>query len=167
MNETMREKKLILDTSAILSRRVSLMVSNVATTPSVLDEIKLGKIARYTGFSKEIMEIHVPGEKSLDAVRDAARATGDLQELSITDIDVIALALDLSGILVTDDYAMQNVASRLGLEFMGADLKPIDRDIRWQYRCTGCGRIFQQHVDTCPVCGHGTKRAVRSYKKRQ
>ncbi|MEM0157204.1 MAG: PIN domain-containing protein [Thermoplasmataceae archaeon] len=167
MNETIREKKLILDTSAILSRRVSLMGGNVATTPSVLDEIKLGKIARYTGFSSDIMEILIPGKDSLVAARDAAEATGDLRELSSTDLDVIALSLDLDGILVTDDYAMQNVASRLGLEFIGADLRTIDRDIRWQYRCTGCGKIFQQHVDICPVCGHQTKRAVRSYKKRQ
>ena len=167
MNDTIRQKKLILDTSAILSRRVSLMQGNVATTTSVLDEIRLGKIARYTGFSSDMMDILAPGKESLAAAREAAEATGDLHELSRTDLDVIALCLDLNGILVTDDYAMQNVASRLGLEFMGADLKPIDRDIKWQYRCTGCGKIFQQHVEICPVCGHQTKRAVRSYKKRQ
>ncbi len=167
MNDAIRGKKLILDTSAILSRRVSLMQGNVVTTPSVLDEIRLGKIARYTGFSSDMMDILAPGRESLSAAREAAEATGDLHELSSTDLDVIALCLDLHGILVTDDYAMQNVASRLGLEFMGADLKPIDRDIRWQYRCTGCGKTFQQHVEICPVCGHQTKRAVRSYKKRQ
>jgi len=167
MNDAIRQKKLILDTSAILSRRVSLMQGNVVTTPSVLDEIRLGKIARYTGFSSDMMDILAPGRESLSAAREAAEATGDLHELSSTDLDVIALCLDLHGILVTDDYAMQNVASRLGLEFMGADLKPIDRDIRWQYRCTGCGKTFQQHVEICPVCGHQTKRAVRSYKKRQ
>ena len=167
MNDTIRQKKLILDTSAILSRRMSLMQGNVATTPSVLDEIRLGKIARYTGFSSDTMDILAPGKESLAAAREAAEATGDLHELSSTDLDVIALCLDLGGILVTDDYAMQNVASRLGLEFMGADLKSIDRDIRWQYRCTGCGKTFQQHVEICPVCGHQTKRAVRSYKKRQ
>ena len=167
MNDTIRQKKLILDTSAILSRRVSLMQGNVATTTSVLDEIRLGKIARYTGFSSDMMDILAPGKESLAAAREAAEATGDLHELSRTDLDVIALCLDLNGILVTDDYAMQNVASRLGLEFMGADLKPIDRDIKWQYRCTGCGKIFQQHVEICQVCGHQTKRAVRSYKKRQ
>ena len=167
MNDTIRQKKLILDTSAILSRRVSLMQGNVATTTSVLDEIRLGKIARYTSFSSDMMDIVTPGKESLCAARKAAEETGDLHELSSTDLDVIALCLDLNGILVTDDYAMQNVASRLGLEFMGADLKPIDRDIKWQYRCTGCGKIFQQHVEICPVCGHQTKRAVRSYKKRQ
>lgn len=167
MNDTIHEKKLILDTSAILSIRVSLMQGNLATTPSVLDEIRLGKIARYTDLGSEMMDILMPRKDSLTAAREAAQATGDLHELSSTDLDVIALCLDLGGILVTDDYAMQNVASRLGLDFMGADLKPIDRDIRWQYRCTGCGKTFRQHVEVCPVCGHQTKRAVRSYKKRE
>ncbi len=166
-DDKIHDRKLILDTSAILSRRVSLMNGNIVTTPSVLDEIRLGKIARYTGFSSDMMDILAPGKESLYAAKEAARATGDLHELSSTDLDVIALCLELNGILVTDDYAMQNVASRLGIEFMGADLKPIERDIKWQYRCTGCGKTFQQHVEICPVCGHQTKRAVRSYKKRQ
>jgi len=56
-----------------------------------------------------------PGPEVLDNVRRAARGSGDAAELSDTDTRLIATALELSATLVTDDYAMQNVAERLDI----------------------------------------------------
>jgi UPF0271 protein len=55
--------------------------------------------------------------------------------------------------LVTDDYAMQNVAERLDL-----DIEPIARDgiteaREWRFQCVGCGRTFDEQRERCPICG--------------
>ena len=103
---------------------------------------------------------------SISRVKDAARETGDLEKLSRTDIDVVAVALELGGTIVTDDFAIENVASRLGLKFLGADLKPISREVKWQFRCTGCGKRFSAHTKECPICGHEVRRIAKSYNRR-
>ena len=159
------DKIFVLDTSAILARRINLSSGDIITVPSVLNEIRLGRIARAMDFTGENLRIVSPRQESTKKVLDAARETGDIDELSRTDIDVLAAALETGGIMVTDDYAMQNVASRLGMEFIGADLKSIGKEINWVYRCTGCGRKYSRRQDSCPVCGHALKRTVRTYRK--
>ena len=68
--------------------------------------------------------------------------------------------------MVRDDFAIENVASKLGLTILGADLKPISKAITWQFRCTGCGRRYREFVKECSICGHTVKRSVKSYKRR-
>ncbi|HEX69286.1 MAG TPA: hypothetical protein ENG10_03210, partial [Candidatus Bathyarchaeota archaeon] len=51
-----------------------------------------------------------------------SKRTGDFKYLSQADIEVLALALQLKNsgenpTVVTDDYSMQNVANKLGIEF--------------------------------------------------
>lgn len=162
----MKDKPLVLDTSAILSRKLNLGQENIIVPNSVMDEIKLGKMARSLSWHEESLDLREPSPDSLKKVREAATETGDFKALSSTDMDVIALALDTGGIVVSDDFAIENVSSRLGISFIGADLKPITKDIKWQFRCTGCGEKFSEHVENCPICGHSVKRAVKSYKRR-
>lgn len=49
---------------------------------------------------------------------ETAQKSGDLPVLSHADIEAIALALPKSATLVTDDYAMQNVAEYLGIKWL-------------------------------------------------
>lgn len=162
----MNSEILVLDTSAILSRKFNLTQENLVIPESVMEEIRLGKIARNLSWQEEDLRIFRPGESSVSKVREAASLTGDLEKLSATDIDVIAVALEVGGTVVTDDFAIENVSSRLGLKFLGADLKPISREIKWQFRCTGCGKRFSSHLKECPVCGHEVRRIVKRYSKR-
>jgi UPF0271 protein len=32
-------------------------------------------------------------------------------------------------------------------------LKGITRVIRWNYLCTGCGKVFKEEHPDCPICG--------------
>lgn len=162
----MNQGILVLDTSAILSRKFNLTEENLVIPESVMDEIRLGRIARNLAWQEEGLKIFRPGAKSILLAREAATITGDLEKLSQTDIDVIAVALELDGTIVTDDFAIENVASKLGLKFLGADLRPISREIKWQFRCTGCGKRFSAHVKECPVCGHEVRRIAKSYNQR-
>lgn len=130
-----------------------------------MEEIKLGKIARSMAWHEENLKVVEPSRATLEKVREAARETGDIYVLSATDMDVIAVALEAGGIIVSDDYAIENVSSKLGLKFLGADLKPISKSITWQYRCTGCGQKYEEFVKACKICGHAVKRTVKSYKR--
>lgn len=90
---------------------------------------------------------------SLSKVREAAKGTGDSSRLSRTDMEVLALAYELKAAVVTDDYSIQNLASVLGLEFMPMNMKGITKVVRWNYLCTGCGKVFKESHPDCPVCG--------------
>lgn len=161
----MTEEIFVIDTSAILSRKINVSQNNFIIPSSVMEEIRLGKIARNLSWQEEDLFIMQPSKESVETVKRTAKETGDLPVLSKTDIDVIAVALDKKGTVVSDDFAIENVASKLGLKFVGADLRQISRIIKWQFRCTGCGKRFAEHVDVCPVCGHGVRRTVKSYKR--
>ncbi len=156
---------LVIDTSAILSRKLNIGQENFVIPSSVMEEIKLGKIARAMIWHEENLNVKRATRESIEMVRKAAKETGDISELSATDIEVIAVALDIQGTVVSDDFAIENVSSRLGLQFLGADLKPISKSITWQFTCTGCGEKYREFVRTCHICGHDVKRSVKSYKR--
>ena len=103
------------------------------------------------------MRLETPSDEAVRAVRDAAKDTGDASVLSETDTRLIALAHDEEATLVTDDYAMQNVASRLGLETRGAGKDEIEEERDWRYQCVGCGRVYDEKKP-CEVCGSETTR---------
>ena len=157
-------KTYVLDTSAILSGKFNLSEGNFLISRNVINEIKLGKVSRLLSMSISSLRVVTPSNKTVQAVKTAAKETGDLQELSDTDIGLIAIALETKSTLVTDDFAMENVANFLGIEFAGADLKKIGYKITWGYRCTGCGQRFSEYSDVCPVCGHKLKRFAKKYK---
>lgn len=99
---------------------------------------------------------------SLSKVREVAKGTGDSSRLSKTDIELLALALELKAIMATDDYSIQNLASVLGVEFMPMNMKGITKVVRWNYLCTGCGKVFKEPQPDCPVCGS----ALRTTRRR-
>jgi UPF0271 protein len=57
-------------------------------------------------------------------------------------------------ILVTDDYAIQNVASLLKIQVDNILQPTIGKTYRWTRVCRGCGRKVE--AETCPVCGSDT-----------
>lgn len=108
------------------------------------------------------LEVREPTSSSVEKVEDAARETGDDARVSEADIEVLALALELDLPILTDDYSIQNLAHHLGMAYIPVGEKGITRKIEWTYRCKGCGKYFDERVETCPVCGSD----VRSARKR-
>jgi UPF0271 protein len=90
---------------------------------------------------------------ALSKVKEAAKGTGDSSRLSRTDMELLGLALELKAAVVTDDYSIQNLASVLGIEYMPMNMKGITKVVRWNYLCTGCGKVFKEPQPDCPVCG--------------
>ncbi len=131
----------------------------VVTVPSVVEELR-DENARTT---MELMNVRV--EPALDSfkkeVRSKAGITRDSEELSGTDIDILAKALEYSHredtVLVTDDFAIQNTAIQLGIKVMPAGQRKIKDVLMWEKQCTGCKRRFPEG-DVCPVCGSPMKK---------
>ena len=126
---------------------------STATIPSVREELQDEAAYRFDAMEGSGMHIQIPEEGTVERVRRAAEQTGDLEVLSDTDVRLLAATLELGGTVVTDDYAVQNVAEKLDL---GVDLiaqEGIDEQRDWQFQCQGCGREFDEHRSRCPICG--------------
>lgn len=110
----------VLDASAVINTD-SLDVIEAYTTPSVMKELKtLGARSLMDIIQiQNKLSIREPKESYLKKVREKAREVGSLRKLSETDLGVLALALEKSGEIYTDDYTLQNVAAHLDLKYRG------------------------------------------------
>ena len=103
---------------------------------------------------------------SMDRVTEAARGSGDLGRLSPVDMTVLALALDVDGTILSDDYSIQNVARILGIPFRAVGTAGIKKVAKWNYQCTGCHKWYKEKLPECPVCG-SPMRACRKRRSRE
>jgi UPF0271 protein len=130
---------------------------NIYTVPEVTRELRSSdaEVALQESL-KEGLKIESPLKTDVALVTEKAKSTGDYLRLSQADIDLLAKALEVSGILVTDDYSIQNVAARLGIETQQIQQARIKRVLKWRRRCVGCGRLYESET-ICPVCGSDVK----------
>ena len=140
------------------------------TTPKVVEEVKDPESRLFLEglISAGKVKVLVPSRESVEAVKEAARKTGELGELSEADIEVLALAYELRGTLFTDDYNLQNIAKTLGIEFKTLK-RGIKRVIRWNYVCIGCGKKFSEMPPDgiCPDCGSPVRLLPKRKRRRQ
>lgn len=170
MGHMTAEKKpaiFILDTSAILSGKpLTLDIKRAVTTSGVSHEIQPGgrDYRTFLFLQEQGLSVHDPTKESIRKIHRAATESGDIGRLSNADIEVLALALDLNQdqqtIIITDDYSIQNVSYILGIRFEPISQSGITKRFKWNWRCSGCGKIFTTHVSTCPICGASTKQIV-------
>lgn len=150
---------LVLDTSAFFLAIP--LQGELWTVPRVEGELKdLRGKARFGVLMDEGMEIRPPIPASVRKAREASIKSGDERVLSDTDLDLIALALDVRGTIVTDDFALQNTARVLGLSVRSI-IQRESAPREWRIRCIGCGKYFDQmpsKAGDCPVCGSALKR---------
>ncbi|PSQ42326.1 DNA-binding protein [Halobacteriales archaeon SW_7_68_16] len=129
-----------------------------ATVPPVREELEDESAYRFDAMEGSGMHVHIPDEGTVDRIRRAAGETGDLGELSETDVRLLAASFELDARLVTDDYAMQNVAEKLEVAVEVIAREGIDEQRNWLFQCQGCGREFEDDRDRCPVCGSSLSR---------
>ena len=136
------------------------------TTYLVLEEVKHQSIGSSLLHSR--VQVTEPSTESLQQVRSMAAKTGDANALSKTDISLLALALELSKDhnsvrLVSDDFAVRNVAEVLRITPSETNIKGEWKQITWKMYCKGCGKEYTNpKITTCVVCGTSlSKKAVR------
>lgn len=162
----------VVDTSALVGKlSYAATEAQLATTPAVLDEMKRKKLddVVQTLLDSGKLRVIEPTISAIDVVTAAATKLGDLQYLSEPDQQLLALAIDLTkqgyqAVVLTDDYAVQNIASALSIRFSSVGERGIRETIKWKTYCPGCSRRFPKSTkgEECPQCGTPLKRrAVR------
>ena len=135
------------------------------TTPLIFDEVK--HIKKNQGALTALIEtnrlkIVEPEEKYTKIVLEKAEETGDYQSLSKGDVSVIALCLQIDGELLSDDFAILNVAKHLSLKTYPIMTKGASKR-KWAYICLGCNTSFSK-ISVCPTCGNRLVRRSSSRK---
>lgn len=167
---------LVLDTSAFLAGYDPFRVSEQqVTVPNVEEEIRQNSMTylRFkTATDSGKVVVKVPSQEALANVEKCATEVGDTFFLSETDKSLLALALELkmsdcSPQIVTDDYSIQNVGKRLGIEFISLATFGIRRVLEWMRYCPACHREYAANskVRECTVCGTELKRKPRKHGK--
>jgi UPF0271 protein len=141
----------ILDTSAFIHEYHT--DNETASVPQVHEELEGEHAFRFDAEEGAGMHIHIPADGTVEKVNRVATETGDAAELSETDLLLVSAAFELDGTLVTDDYAMQNVAERLNVSVQVIARDGITEQRDWQFQCGGCGRTFDDDHERCPICG--------------
>ena len=103
------------------------------------------------------MTINEPEDQFVNAANNAAKKSGDFSNLSDEDMSTIALSLQLKAELVTDDFAVSNVAKNLNIKVIPVMTTGIKHVITWKYYCPGC-KVNFSNVTECPRCGNKLKK---------
>jgi len=158
----------VLDTSALIMGLDPLGLElDSYSVPEVREELRqqTGPSYRMTvSTSSGKLKIQTPSKSSLAEVSNKARALGDKLVLSATDTSIIALAFDLASqgkepVIVSDDYAVQNVAEELNLTYQSLATFGIREKFNWVYYCPACFRQYPTgESKDCAVCGTKLKR---------
>ena len=98
-----------------------------------------------------------PESQFIITVNDAAKKSGDFPNLTQGDISIIALSLQLEAELLTDDFAVSNVAKNLSIKVIPVMTNGINDVITWTYYCPACKTNFSK-ITECPNCGNILKR---------
>ena len=152
----------ILDASAFYAGIPFRTSSDCYTTSLVYDEIKHIKKNQEvleTLLETNRLKIRDPDKESLESAIKASKNTGDYQQLSKQDVSIIGLCIDLSGEIITDDFAISNVAKNLGLKISPVMTEGIKDVGKWVHYCPGC-RSNHKNGKECPTCGTPLKKKL-------
>ena len=152
----------ILDASAFYAGVPFRTSEDCFTTSLVYDEIKHIKKnhdALGTLLETNRLKIREPDSESTKRAINASKETGDFPQLSKQDMSVIALCIETKGEIITDDFAISNVAKNLELKISPIMTKGIKDVGRWVHYCPGC-RTNHSSGTECPACGTPLKRKL-------
>src|SRR5208283_4139819 len=152
----MPQQFLVLDATAFYAGVPYTNTSEyMVTTPDVISEVSNERTRSLIALSK--INVWQADQIQLKKVKDAARGTGD-SDLSKADLSVLALCLYIvaegnDAILLSDDFAVENVASRLGIKARPLMTNGIKTAAAWVFFCPACGKIYPKQRPDCIVCG--------------
>ena len=150
--------KTVLDTSLFFIEYP--LNGELLTTPGVVAELAdIRSKCRYESLLAAGLRVQEASGRSIENVRTAALSVGDAERLSETDTGILALALETGSTILSDDFAIQNVALALGIPVQPVQQRRAKKRI-WKFRCTGCGRLAKK-TGECPFCGSQIKRTIK------
>lgn len=160
----MPQQYLVLDTTAFYAGvPYTNTTENLVTTPDVISEVSNERTRSLIELSK--INVWQANPEQFKKVKDAAKVTGD-NNLSKADTSVLALCLHINAegnesILLSDDFAVENVASRLGIKARPLMTGGITTAAEWVFFCPACGKKYQKQRVDCLVCGTKLERRLK------
>jgi len=167
--ELSRKRVIVLDTSAFISgfdpSSVEEEQYSVPLVGQELVEKSLPRLRFDTASERGRLRILEPNSSSLFEAKKLSKEAGDVRFLSEADIQILALAVQLKKgscdpLIVTDDYSIQNVAEKIGLNFAPLITFGIRFFLHWLLYCPACHRKYPQDYQfkQCEICGTNLKR---------
>ncbi|MCK4243852.1 hypothetical protein KAX03_03200 [Candidatus Bathyarchaeota archaeon] len=162
---------IVLDTTALVMGYNPLSVDkDHFTVPDIMKEL-VPETLTWSRFNTALetgkIQLKTPTAKFLKIIDDCSNVTGDSTVLSNVDKQILALALELktqgtSPLIVSDDYAVQNTADQLDLEYTSLSTFGISYRFKWILYCPACFRRYRLKLagEKCRVCGTPLKRRV-------
>lgn len=160
----------VLDSGALFSLP-TLLRGDLRTTSLVIKEVKkpLERIAMDEMLKQKTLQVRDPPPAYVKLAKDEASKIGELHKLSDTDISLLALGLYLSEsgkevTILTDDFALQNMALNCGMNVKSISGKHIIYKIVWEYYCPACKSVVKEGIKSCSLCGSKIKRKPKLKK---
>jgi endoribonuclease Nob1 len=165
---------LILDTTAFIMGYEATNISDVQfSVPMVAKELTEDstpwlrfKIAQ----EKHALQVRSPEKKHLEEAKKIAGKMGEVRHLSDADMEILSLSLELKNekmepIIVSDDYAIQNIAEKIGIGYISLSTIGIRYQMEWRLYCPACHKRYPSSstLTICRVCGSPLKK--RAIKK--
>jgi len=142
--------RVVLDTSALIYLNDFRNFDEIFTADSVIREVK-DRVTKLKLASLRLKIIE-PTKDAIKEIEETAKKTRDFEKLSKTDIEVLALAKEFKCTIISDDRNVQNVAEKLGIEYISIFNKKITKLIAWKKCCNNCKKYFEKGKE-CPTCG--------------
>ena len=155
------DKVLVADAAALIESDLLSLKSKALTTTLVVLEVRdeSSRARLDVALKQGLLEVVEVPLEFLKVARLAAEVSTDFPDLSDADFEILALCLKLKRegkalILLTDDYALQNAASKAGVPFQGVSKKGIKSIKEWVWKCKSCGKNFPRTLTDveCPSC---------------
>ena len=164
-----RKKVIVLDASAFISGFDPFSVEDEQySVPSVgheLFERSLSRLRFDTASERGRLKVLEPDPYFLDEVKRLSKDAGDMRFLSEADMQILALAMQLKKggrdpSIVTDDYSIQNMAKKIGVNFAPLITFGIRYFLHWLLYCPACHRKYppDYQFGQCEICGTTLRR---------
>jgi len=164
INVQAKKRVIVLDTSAFIMGYNPMSINEKQyTAPLVLEELSPKSSTRLRlnlAMETGKIKLQAPKPGFIRKIRNLSGEVGDLRHLSDADVQILALSLELSesgfnALVVSDDYAVQNVADQLGFEYRSLATFGIRYRFKWVLYCPACKRKYPQEYENkrCEVCG--------------
>ena len=165
----MKEKVIVLDTSAFIAGFDPFLIPEKQySVPEVKNELNTGTIPwmRFnTAIDSGKVRIMQPKRSFSKEILEASKKVGDIRSLSKADLQVLAIALELksenlSPLILTDDYSIQNVANKIEIDFSSIMTFGIKFRVKWILYCPACYSKYPSDYksNSCEICGIELKR---------
>jgi len=164
-----KRRTIVLDTSAFIAGFDPSMVEDeLYSVPEVgreLAEKSMPKLRFDAAAERGALIIRKPNSNYVKMVRESSKEIGDMLFLSEADIQLLALAMQLKDdgctpTIVTDDYSIQNVAGKIGVDYVPLTTFGIRYYLHWLLYCPACRKNYPSDYGfaRCEICGAQLKR---------